>query len=1719
MKFYFRILPYLRPYWPLAVSAIFCTILLALLSLLMPWPLKILVDTVLGDQPLVPALANPLGWVVDDRFALLVFVVIAELAIALLSNGLNVLNEYVQTKLMQSVALDFRCELFDHAQHLSAEFHDHRRAAQLIYSINVEADIVVQLIVVILPLAQSVLTIVGMFWVAFLIEPQLALLALVIVPFLYYVIRSYTRYIPPWILNANTWAFQLLQAVHETISLVRVVTAFDREDYHHRRYREQGKISIAAHLQLNLRQTIFSLIVNMLTAVGTALVLGFGAYQALQGHLTLGQLLVVMSYIAAVYKPLETISATVGSLQDLFASLRMAFNLLDMPIAIHDLPDAVALPRAAGHIRYEAVRFSYQGRLDTLADISFDIPPGQTVAIVGPTGAGKTTLVSLLPRFYEPQHGRILLDGHDIRSLTLQSLREQISVVHQEPLLFSGTIADNILYGRLDATQDEVMAAAASAAAHEFIMRLPEQYQTLVGERGVQLSGGERQRICIARAFLKDAPILILDEPTSAIDSKTEGVILDALERLMVGRTTLLVAHRLSTIRDADHILVVQQGHLVEHGTHAALVAQQGLYRQLYNTQVGQTGAPAQLTTQQEEHLDQALDAIPHRAPLESSNPMHTGAAIIAQPKIVVLGMMSKMPVAGIVWLTMQHVIGFKRLGFDVYYVEAHARTPSMFIEREDQDSSARAAAFIDGVVRRFDMGDRWAFQALHDDGRCYGMSEARLKELYGSAALIINMHGGTQPLPEHYATGRLIYLGTDPVEVEIQLHDGVQETIDFLAPHSAFFTWAMNYGNPDCRVPISKRFNFRPTRQPVALDLWQPYGGGDGQLFTTVGNWRQIWREVRFQGEIYHWSKHHEFMKFLDLPSRTSQAFELALSSYEAEDQHLLEGKGWRVRRSLDFSTDIDAYRAYIGGSRGEFTVAKDQNVRLRSGWFSDRAATYLAAGRPVITQETGFSNVLPTGQGLFGFSTLDEIVEAVERINADYEHHRRAATALAREYFSYDVVLPQLLHEVGMSARASGTHLSRNGLDSHDQGRAGAQIVDDAAPAFPLTLLLTPVSRCPTRLPEATIQAVLAKPIPLTAPQRDTSLAGVPKRASIVVATFDNLVYVRLCLESVLANTDYPDYEIVVVDNGSTDGTPAYLCELAEYHPCVRVIFNEHNRGFAPANNQGLSVATGAVLILLNDDTIVPPGWLTGLVRHLEDQTIGLLGPLTNHTCNEAQISVPYHTYGEFEQFVRYRTLVSGGALADIRMLAMFCVAMRCDVFERIGPLDERFAIGMFEDDDYAIRVRASGYRVACADDVFVHHFGQASLGKLVPSGEFGRLLQTNRKQFERKWYITWEPHQYQLNEQYVQLVNRIRAVVARSLLPDATVIVVSKGDDELLQLDSRRAWHFPQAEDGVYAGHYPADSAQAIAHLEALRGRGGEFLLFPSTAFWWNEHYTEFRQYLEQRYRMIVRQEDTCIIFSLSEAPAGTAAYPDELIPPQEMIFVGDGDFKTIGQHFLQLFIDYGNLRRDDKVLDVGCGIGRMALPLLCHLSGKAVYEGLDIVPSGIEWCAEKITTRYSNFRFTLANVYNNEYNPGGEHKASQYIFPYDDECFDFVFLTSVFTHMFPDDIENYLSQIARVLKKGGRCFITFFLINDQVDDLIDNKKSYFRLNHRLENCRIEYTNNPEAVVGYDEALVFGMYSKYGLAVQQPILYGSWCGRADYVSWQDIIIASKL
>jgi GT2 family glycosyltransferase len=840
------------------------------------------------------------------------------------------------------------------------------------------------------------------------------------------------------------------------------------------------------------------------------------------------------------------------------------------------------------------------------------------------------------------------------------------------------------------------------------------------------------------------------------------------------------------------------------------------------------------------------------------------------KPKIVLLGFMSHFPVAGVAWQTVHYLIGLQKLGCDVFYVEAHGCTPSKLMRDDKDDGPARAAEYIAGVMTRFGLQNNWAYHAIYDS-RWFGLTETQLKNLYRDAALIINLHGSHLPTEELTATNRLVFLETDPVDLQIEVFNSKKEALDYLKPHCAFFTFGENLGAPDCLVPKPAQFNFIPTRQPVVMEFWEQHGHGVGDAFTTIGNWRQPWREVIFNGETLRWSKHFEFEKFITLPQKfPQQPFELALSSYNDDDQKTLEQHGWRVRPGLGVSQDLDSYRNYIGGSRGEFTVAKEQNIRLRSGWFSDRAVTYLAAGRPVVTQDTAFGNIFPTGNGLFSFSTMDELCAAVETINGDYEKHRRAARELAHEFFSHEVVLGKILRALGIGTPGT-VPARRDGRDTNEPRQCSA---------LPGDLILTPISRWPTRLPEQTIQTALALSTPRFNSKFKTQNSKI---ASIILITHNGLAYTKLCLTTLLADWRDGD-ELIVVDNASTDGTVEFLSALgvpplggAHTHDArppeggtpnsfIRVILNEKNHGFASANNQALKIARGDILILLNNDTLVLPGWRDGLLAHLQNSEVGLVGPVTNRTCNAAQIDAPYRTFAELEKFASDRTRRFGTPhQLELPMLAMFCVAMRREVFEKVGALDEQFAVGMFEDDDYSRRVRAAGYKIICAENIFVHHFGQASFGELCNNGEYDRVFESNRERFEKKWGVKWQPHARRLTPEYAALRERVRTAAAQ-LPTSAHILVVSKGDDALVNFSPQRGAHFPQAADGSYANVYPAGSTEAVTHLEKLRAAGANYFILPQPAFWWLEHYAGLREHLEKTAVVKLRDEATCIIYEL-------------------------------------------------------------------------------------------------------------------------------------------------------------------------------------------------------------------------------------------------------------
>jgi ABC-type multidrug transport system fused ATPase/permease subunit len=578
-----RAFPYLRPYWKQAGCSIALTALLAALTLAEPWPLAFIVDTVLGHK-------RAPGWVTGivghNNGARIALAVVGSLLITLLAGGLTVVNEYLTTTVNLRMILDFRSVMFRHAHRLSLSYHDETRSGVTLYRINAQAGSIGPIVTSLPDLVQSLLTLVGMAWIVFRIDPVLAAVALAVVPVIAYSTNYYANRIEPDLLRVRALEGFNLAIVHEAMAMLRVIVAFGRERHEYDRFRQQGEQTVDARVRLTVRQTLFTLAVSLATAVGTAGVLGLGAARVLSGDLTPGQLLVILAYIASVYGPLETLTTTLSNYQGLFVEFDHALELIDHPLEIDDKPGATDIGRARGDVSFDRVGFSYASRQGVLKGVSFRVGAGRSVAIVGPTGAGKSTLVSLLPRFYDPQQGTISIDGRDVGDVTLRSLRAQFSIVLQEPVLFTGSIAENIRYGNPSCDPDEVVEAAKAANAHDFIMKLPQQYSTVLGERGVKISGGERQRIAVARAFLRDAPILILDEPTSSIDSRTEEVILDALDRLMVGRTTIMIAHRLSTVRHVDEILVLDHGEIVQRGVHDELVVEPGLYRELWEAQL-----------------------------------------------------------------------------------------------------------------------------------------------------------------------------------------------------------------------------------------------------------------------------------------------------------------------------------------------------------------------------------------------------------------------------------------------------------------------------------------------------------------------------------------------------------------------------------------------------------------------------------------------------------------------------------------------------------------------------------------------------------------------------------------------------------------------------------------------------------------------------------------------------------------------------------------------------------------------------------------------------------------------------------------------------------------------------------------------------------------------------------------------------------------------------
>jgi len=579
------LVPYMRVYrWRLALLAVVSLAEVGL-GALQPWTLKLVVDNVLSGKPMPGWLATftaPFG---THMAALLGAILLGGLILQMTNEAVSMFHTQVMVDTGQRMVYDLRARLFAHLQALDMRHHTSVSAGDAVYRIDADAYCIDNLVMKgLFPLGSAALTLVVMLAILITLDPVLALLALCVVPFLYWVLRVYTGPLGERAERVKELESTLAERLYEKFAAIRVVKSFARERHEHERFGARATEAMDERIRLTWQESLFSVGITGVTMAGTALVLWVGGLHVLRGELTVGSLLVVIAYLGSVYGPLSAIAHTAGSLQEAFASTRRVRRTLALvPEFVEaDSEGRLSPARIRGHIVFDHVTFGYDGHVPVLQDVSFEAKPGEMVALVGLTGAGKTTAVSMIPRFYDPSSGRVLIDGHDVREYQLRSLRERIALVLQDPVLFRGTIAENIRYGRLDATNDDVRRAAIAAHADEFVSRLDLAYETEVGESGAGLSGGERQRLSIARAVLKDAPILILDEPTSSLDAISEEIVFNALRRLRTGRTTIVIAHRLSTIRDADRILVLDRGEVCASGRHDEILESSDLYRRMW---------------------------------------------------------------------------------------------------------------------------------------------------------------------------------------------------------------------------------------------------------------------------------------------------------------------------------------------------------------------------------------------------------------------------------------------------------------------------------------------------------------------------------------------------------------------------------------------------------------------------------------------------------------------------------------------------------------------------------------------------------------------------------------------------------------------------------------------------------------------------------------------------------------------------------------------------------------------------------------------------------------------------------------------------------------------------------------------------------------------------------------------------------------------------------
>lgn len=582
-----RITNLLRPYWQWLAIAFVALLAEGAMDLLEPWPLKIVFDNVIGSKKMPALLTRLVSDVTgQNKLAILEFAALAVVAIAVIGAIASFTEKYLTTKVGQKVMHDLRHTLYHHVQRLSLSYYEQQKTGDLMVRITSDIDAIQDFVSsALLGIIIDVLTLVGMLCVMFYLDWHFTLIALSVAPILFFVVYSYTHRIKKATRAVKKKESEIASVVQESLTSMRVVKAFAREDYEEERLDKESLESVEMALRARSLKAKLSPLVDIIVAVGTGLVLWFGARLVLSNELSTGALLVFILYLGKMYKPMRDLSKMTDTLSKAAVGFERIREVLETESQIRDLPGARPAPRFKGQIEFADVSFGYVPEHSVFDRLNLNVEPGQFVALVGPTGSGKSTLIGMVARFYDPISGAVKIDGQDIRTYTLNTLRQQISFVLQETLLFHAPVWQNIAYGKSGATREEIIKAAKLANAHEFIERMPQGYDTVIGERGETLSGGQRQRIAIARAIIRDTPILLLDEPSTGLDAASEELVFEALARLMKGKTAIVIAHRLATVRQADVIYVVADGRITESGTHEELLARHGLYSHLYDIQ------------------------------------------------------------------------------------------------------------------------------------------------------------------------------------------------------------------------------------------------------------------------------------------------------------------------------------------------------------------------------------------------------------------------------------------------------------------------------------------------------------------------------------------------------------------------------------------------------------------------------------------------------------------------------------------------------------------------------------------------------------------------------------------------------------------------------------------------------------------------------------------------------------------------------------------------------------------------------------------------------------------------------------------------------------------------------------------------------------------------------------------------------------------------------